>query len=117
MEKKILNGDLDYYNHQETFNNFNKNDLRAIIPIAFIQEPELYRRLLESFLRDLDNDILFDPEKIEIHQPVVMTEKDAVICKSFASNNFWMLTTNIELEDSFIDLLVRKIDSCKQNIV
>ena len=59
----------------------------------------------------------FDPEKIEIHQPVVMTEKDAVKCKSFASNNFWMLTTNIELEDSFIDLLVRKIDSCKQDIV
>ena len=46
-----------------------------------------------------------------------MTEKDAVKCKSFASNNFWMLTTNIELEDSFIDLLVRKIDSCKQDIV
>ena len=60
---------------------------------------------------------VFDPEKIEIHQPVVMTEKDAVKCKPFASNNFWMLTTNIELEDSFIDLLVRKIDSCKQNIV
>ena len=58
----------------------------------------------------------FGSEKIEVHQPVVMTEKDAVKCKSFATNNFWMLTTDIELEDSFIDLLVKKIDRCRQNI-
>ena len=58
----------------------------------------------------------FQSEKIEVHQPVVMTEKDAVKCKAFATNNFWMLTTNIELEDVFIDSLVSKVDHYTQNI-
>ena len=45
-----------------------------------------------------------------------MTEKDAVKCKAFATGNFWMLTTNIELEDGFIDSLVSKIDCYTQNV-
>ena len=49
-------------------------------------------------------------------QPIVMTEKDAVKCKSFAKTNFWMLTTFTEIEETFVDELVKKIEHCKKNI-
>ena len=58
----------------------------------------------------------FTPEKIDKHQPVVMTEKDAVKCGAFANNNFWMLTTTTKLEDSFFNTLISKIDCCKKDI-
>jgi len=58
----------------------------------------------------------FNPAKIDEHQPVVMTEKDAVKCGAFASNNFWMLTTITKLEESFFNALISKIDCCKKEI-
>ena len=58
----------------------------------------------------------FDSENIDSHQPIVMTEKDAVKCKSFAKTNFWMLTTFTEIEETFVDELIKKIDHYKKNI-
>ena len=58
----------------------------------------------------------FTSGKIDKHQPVVMTEKDAVKCGAFANNNFWMLTTTTKLEDSFFNALISKIDCCKKDI-
>ena len=58
----------------------------------------------------------FTAEKIDKHQPVVMTEKDAVKCGAFANSNFWKLTTITKLEDSFFNALISKIDFCKKEI-
>ena len=58
----------------------------------------------------------FDSENIDSHQPIVMTEKDAVKCKSFAKTNFWMLTTFTEIEETFVDELVKKIEQYKKII-
>jgi tetraacyldisaccharide 4'-kinase len=38
-------------------------------------------------------------------QPVVMTEKDAVKCRSFAQPNWWYLEISVELPDSMISAL------------
>ena len=43
-----------------------------------------------------------------------MTEKDAVKCKSFAKINFWMLTTVTEIEETFMDELIKKIEHYKK---
>ena len=41
-----------------------KDDLLHLIPIAFIKNPIIYKRVLESILKDLNSDILFDKDKI-----------------------------------------------------
>ena len=75
-------------------------------PIEKIYYPDHYEFSSDDFIS----------EKIDEHQPVVMTEKDAVKCGAFANNNFWMLTTNTKLEDSFFDALISKIDWFKKDI-
>tara|TARA_Y100001970_G_scaffold272956_1_gene370398 strand:- start:1211 stop:2242 length:1032 start_codon:yes stop_codon:yes gene_type:complete len=75
-------------------------------PIEKICYPDHYEFSSDDFIS----------EKIDEHQPVVMTEKDAVKCGEFANNNFWMLTTNTELEDSFFDALTGQIDYVKKDI-
>ena len=75
-------------------------------PIEKIYYPDHYEFSSDDFIS----------EKIDEHQPVVMTEKDAVKCGAFANNNFWMLTTNTKLEDSFFKALTSKIDCFKKDI-
>ena len=41
-----------------------KEDLVHLIPIAFVKNPIIYKRVLESILKDLNTDILFDKDKI-----------------------------------------------------
>jgi len=53
----------------------------------------------------------FEQQGINEHQPVVMTEKDAVKCRQFAKNNFWTLSVEVKLEDGFVDRLVEDIRS------
>lgn len=51
----------------------------------------------------------FEQQGIDAHQPVVMTEKDAVKCRQFAKNNFWYLSVEVNLEDQFVERLVEDI--------
>ena len=44
----------------------------------------------------------FQSDEFEAHQPIVMTEKDATKCESFAKNNFWYLETEVSLSESFL---------------
>lgn len=44
----------------------------------------------------------FDSSRIDEHQPVVMTEKDAVKCRPFARANFWYLEVGVELPEEFL---------------
>ena len=41
-----------------------KEEVKSLIPIAFLKQPSIYKRVLESILKDLNSDILFDKDKI-----------------------------------------------------
>jgi tetraacyldisaccharide 4'-kinase len=51
----------------------------------------------------------FKQQGIDEHQPVVMTEKDAVKCRQFAKNNFWYLSVEVNLESQFVERLIEDI--------
>lgn len=51
----------------------------------------------------------FEQQGIDAHQPVVMTEKDAVKCQQFAKNNFWYLSVEVNLESQFVERLIEDI--------
>jgi tetraacyldisaccharide 4'-kinase len=51
----------------------------------------------------------FKRQGIDEHQPVVMTEKDAVKCRQFAKNNFWYLSVEVNLESQFVERLIEDI--------
>jgi tetraacyldisaccharide 4'-kinase len=51
----------------------------------------------------------FEQQGIDTHQPVVMTEKDAVKCRQFAKNNFWYLSVEVSLESQFFERLIEDI--------
>ncbi|MFT5843423.1 MAG: tetraacyldisaccharide 4'-kinase [Pseudohongiellaceae bacterium] len=51
----------------------------------------------------------FEQLGIDEHQPVVMTEKDAVKCRQFAKNNFWYLSVEVNLESQFVERLIEDI--------
>lgn len=51
----------------------------------------------------------FKQQGIDEHQPVVMTEKDAVKCRQFAKNNFWYLSVEVNLESQFVARLIEDI--------
>lgn len=58
----------------------------------------------------------FDSEQISDHQPIVMTEKDAVKCTQFANKNFWFLELKVEMPELFFSELVERINECNQLI-
>jgi len=51
----------------------------------------------------------FEERGIDAHQPVVMTEKDAVKCRQFAKSNFWYLAVEVNLESQFVERLIEDI--------
>ncbi len=51
----------------------------------------------------------FAQKDMDAHQPIVMTEKDAVKCRQFAKANFWYLSVDVTLEREVTDRLVRRI--------
>ncbi|PCJ22814.1 MAG: tetraacyldisaccharide 4'-kinase [SAR86 cluster bacterium] len=51
----------------------------------------------------------FEQRGIDEHQPVVMTEKDAVKCRAFARPNYWYLAVDVQIDKSFIELLADQI--------
>ena len=42
--------------------------------------------------------------------PVLMTEKDAVKCRQFDSDNYWYLPVDAQLTNDFSDAIIKKID-------
>lgn len=51
----------------------------------------------------------FEQADIDPHQPVVMTEKDAVKCREFAKANFWYLSVEVTLESEFSERIVKRV--------
>lgn len=58
----------------------------------------------------------FDSGKLDPHQPIVMTEKDAVKCQPFARANFWSVSVAVELDAAFVEALTQRIVACKTTI-
>jgi len=56
----------------------------------------------------------FEKLAMDSHQPVVMTEKDAVKCRTFARNNFWYLVVDVKLPDNFLEQLSHEIKTLVQ---
>nr|WP_086940364.1 tetraacyldisaccharide 4'-kinase [Thaumasiovibrio occultus] len=50
---------------------------------------------------------------VQSPQPLLMTEKDAVKCYSFAHDNWWYLPVNAELPDSLFTQLITKLKEIK----
>ncbi len=46
----------------------------------------------------------FDESKFDPNQPIVMTEKDAVKCRNFATGNMWSLQIKVDLPATFLEL-------------
>ena len=55
----------------------------------------------------------FEGERVDIHQPIVMTEKDAVKCRRFATPNFWALRAEMKLPPAFVKDLLKRIRQVK----
>ena len=51
----------------------------------------------------------FENQGIDEHQPVVMTEKDAVKCREFAKDNFWYLSVEVKLESEFSERFLNRV--------
>ncbi len=73
---------------------------RLPYPAARIEFPDHHRFGAEDF----------DGGRIDMRQPVVMTEKDAVKCRRFARANFWALRAEMKLPREFIEELLEKIE-------
>lgn len=50
-----------------------------------------------------------DLSGIDGHQPIVMTEKDAVKCRKFAAANYWYLSTETQVPEEFTRQLVNEV--------
>ena len=72
---------------------------RLPYPAARIEFPDHHRFGAEDFAGD----------RIDPHQPIVMTEKDAVKCRSFATANFWALHAEMTLPRTFIEELLQRL--------
>ncbi|MCY3688888.1 MAG: tetraacyldisaccharide 4'-kinase [Gammaproteobacteria bacterium] len=72
-------------------------------PLARIEFPDHHKFSEEDFAG----------ERIDAHQPIVMTEKDAVKCRRFASANFWALRAEMKLPPEFVKALLKRIRQAK----
>ena len=72
-------------------------------PVARIEFPDHHKFSAEDF----------EGERVDIHQPIVMTEKDAVKCRRFATPNFWALRAEMKLPPAFVKDLLKRIRQVK----
>lgn len=84
----------------------------AIHAVAGIGDPERFFRTLEkaglSIRRHPFSDHhAYRPEEIDLlgPEPVLMTEKDAVKCTSFADERHWYLPVDAVMEKAFVEKL------------
>ncbi|MYA67969.1 MAG: tetraacyldisaccharide 4'-kinase [Gammaproteobacteria bacterium] len=91
--------------------------------VSGIGNPERFYALMESLPYPLAriefpdhhkfNEEDFAGERIDAHQPIVMTEKDAVKCRRFATANFWALRAEMKLPPEFVKALLKRIRQAK----
>jgi len=70
MVDKILKEVINYYlEHQETME---KEEMYSLTPIAFVEDIDIYKKLLGGVLKDIETDILFDPLKVKVLGQIVI---------------------------------------------
>lgn len=113
-----LSGDV-FYNLPDTTRkaapaDFHKRNIHAV---AGIGNPQRYFQHLESL------GLSFTPHAFPDHHPytasdlvfancdvILLTEKDAVKCASFADARYWVLRVDAQIDSALIDHILRKID-------
>ncbi len=101
--------------HKAAPADFHKRNIHAV---AGIGNPQRYFQHLESL------GISFTPHAFPDHHPytasdlafadcdvILMTEKDAVKCATFADARYWVLRVDAQIDPALIDHILRKIDS------
>ena len=85
--------------------------------VAGIGPPERFFKTLESMgftvLRHAFSDHhAFSPDDVAFHDglPVIMTAKDAVKCRRFATSNIWYLPVQAHIPETVLNKLLSKID-------
>ena len=68
-------------------------------PVACIEFPDHYQFSADDF----------ESDRIDPHQPIVMTEKDAIKCRRFATANFWVLHAEMALPRELVDTLLKRL--------
>lgn len=92
----------------------------TIQAVSAIGNPErfyaLLRRLPHQIVRfsfpdhHLYQEEDFEAKGIDMKQPIVMTEKDAMKCRDFANSSFWMLEVSVSLPNGFTENLVSQLN-------
>ena len=87
--------------------------------VSAIGNPERFYQLLDKLPYQLEkfsfpdhhlySESDFEDRGIDMQQPVVMTEKDAVKCRQFAMPNFWYLSVDVKLQQEFLDPLLERL--------
>lgn len=96
------------------------NELGQVSALAGIGDPNRFFTLLERQKIDVIKTTAFmdhqnySPEQLlalaDANQTLLMTEKDAVKCITFAQKNWWYLPIDAELDGLFIDTLLSKLN-------
>ena len=84
--------------------------------VAGIGYPDRFFEMLESakirvIRHAFEDHARFEPDDFDFgdQHPVLMTDKDAVKCRSFADSRFWSVAVNAEFQGSDGDRLLRRI--------
>ncbi|MDF7669832.1 tetraacyldisaccharide 4'-kinase [Orbaceae bacterium ESL0721] len=99
------------------------SDLKQIVAMAGISNPNRFFTMLKQLNANLIGTKAFaDHQNFNFnllksiandHQTLLMTEKDAVKCQSFAQPNWWYLPIDAVIPDQAIDQLISLIDMAK----
>lgn len=87
--------------------------------VCGIGNPERFYRALERLPYPIQRFSFPDHHKfapnefkkagVDEHQPIIMTEKDAIKCADFAKSNFWFLESEINLPEEFLNEFTKKV--------
>ncbi|WP_040729205.1 tetraacyldisaccharide 4'-kinase [Thiocapsa marina] len=91
---------------------------RPVFAVAAIGNPERFFAMLRGLGLEVEGRAYpdhypFAPSDLAAWPPcaVLMTEKDAVKCKSFAGEDHWFLPVEAELDKAFVEAFFRKLEA------
>ncbi|QUM76380.1 tetraacyldisaccharide 4'-kinase [Moritella sp. 24] len=94
------------------------DNIKSIVAVAGIGNPQRFYTTLEQHDYVIEEHLSFpdhhaftaaDIEKFAAGRTVIMTEKDAVKCQSFAQDNWYYLPVNAHLDSGFLPKLLLKL--------
>ena len=95
---------LDIYREKEDGSYIGENELREITSLAGMKNPEIYRRILNQLIADIDNDALLDAFKLKLLGAVLLP----VAGSPDNSDQKYCMGDDL---NSCLRLIVRKLDT------